>query len=152
MFIGKVATNCLKQVLPRPLLAGINQVRWLISSRKYRGLDCASIFSLVYSGRAWGGTGDKPCSGSGSEGPAADDYVTLVRKLIIDRNLSRIIDVGCGDFRIGMRLVNNLPVKYLGVDVVPAVVEYNQRAYGCERINFQCLDATMGKCRRETYV
>lgn len=143
MSVRMITTNYLKRVLPRPLLTGINHTRWFIASRQYRGLNCEGIFSRIYSGRVWGGTGDRPYSGSGSEGSAADEYVSLARKLIIDRSISRVVDVGCGDFRIGKRLVDGLSVKYLGIDVVPALIEHNQQTYGCEQVSFQCLDATI---------
>jgi SAM-dependent methyltransferase len=52
-----------------------------------------------------------------------------------------IVDLGCGDFWVGARLLEQLPsAKYVGCDVVPELVEYNQRTFGSDRIQFRLID------------
>jgi SAM-dependent methyltransferase len=95
----------------------------------------------------WGTDGSHQFfSGVGSRGRAADVYVdTMVP--IIAAHLSElnsnatIVDLGCGDFWVGARLLERLPsVKYIGCDVVPELVEYNRKTFGSNRIGFRLLD------------
>jgi SAM-dependent methyltransferase len=47
-----------------------------------------------------------------------------------------VVDLGCGDWQFS-RYVDWSGVTYVGVDVVPSVVESNQRQFGNDNIKFQ---------------
>lgn len=110
------------------------------------------VFRDVYEEGLWGRHGEsKYFSGVGSLGTAARAYVgsmadavaTLARKA--DREIT-VVDLGCGDFRVGSELLKNLPpVRYLGCDIVPGLVEENQRTFGSDRVTFRCLDIVSEK-------
>jgi SAM-dependent methyltransferase len=105
-------------------------------------LDIATAFGRIYLERAWGEQEDDPfCSGSGSSGNTATSYCEFVANFIREHQIASVIDVGCGDFRIGRRICET-GVNYLGVDVVPELIEHNRNRYSNDRINFSCRDVT----------
>jgi SAM-dependent methyltransferase len=110
--------------------------------KQYGSLDLATAFGRIYRERAWGVQKDAPfCSGSGSSGDAAIAYCEFVANFIREHRITSVMDVGCGDFRIGRR-ISETGVNYLGVDVVPELIEHNRRHYSTDRIDFSCLDVT----------
>jgi SAM-dependent methyltransferase len=50
-----------------------------------------------------------------------------------------VVDAGCGDWQFS-RLVDWHAVRYIGLDVVPEVVDANRAAYGTPGIEFVCDD------------
>jgi SAM-dependent methyltransferase len=50
-----------------------------------------------------------------------------------------VVDLGCGDFRVGLQFVSN-ELNYVGVDVVPKLVEHLNETKANEQISFQCLN------------
>ncbi len=107
-----------------------------------------STFQSTYARSVWGKDGDSPFfSGVGSHGPAAEFYVEqMVGSL--DRHARelgrplRLVDLGCGDFRVGRALVERLPdLNYLGCDIVPELIAHNAAKYSSELVRFKTLDA-----------
>jgi len=99
-----------------------------------------SVFSEIYASGTWG-DGDEPNSGSGSDDLVSAPFVDVVRRLIVEKEITSVIDLGCGDYRVSGKLAD-LPIDYTGVDVVPALVARNTAAFGSERIRFLCRDIT----------
>jgi hypothetical protein len=105
-----------------------------------------TTFQRIYRHQMWGTDGSQFFSGVGSRGPVAAVYVdTMVP--IIAAHLSEpnsnatIVDLGCGDFWVGARLLEQLPsAKYIGCDVVPELVENNRKTFASNRIQFRLLD------------
>ena len=56
------------------------------------------IFGDIYKANAWGGTPTQFSSGSGSDEGVNDAYVNLVLSLMKSEQISRMVDLGCGDF------------------------------------------------------
>jgi hypothetical protein len=106
-----------------------------------------SAFQEVYKRNLWGShEGSKFFSGLGSRGQAADLYVERITELAQRHSMElggplTIVDIGCGDFRIGRALVERLPdATYVGCDIVPELVAHNQVNYSNERVSFRHLD------------
>src|SRR5215471_18771366 len=109
--------------------------------RMYGRLSPEEAFSRVYSCKAWGAAAEEPYySGNGSSGQVADEYCGFVNGLIRDHGVRSVADLGCGDFRIGRRIVAAAGVAYVGVDVVPEVVEYCRERFSSEQVRFERLD------------
>jgi SAM-dependent methyltransferase len=54
----------------------------------------------------------------------------------------RLVDLGCGDFRVGGALLERLPdLNYLGCDIVPELIAHNAAKYASELVCFKTLDA-----------
>lgn len=105
------------------------------------GMTNAQIFSAIYAKKQWGDDGEY-CSGSGTiNGKITDRYVQEISP-IIRVSKGRVVDIGCGDFRIGQRLFANLQVNYVACDVVPELIAHHHNNYkGIENLEFVTLDA-----------
>ncbi len=90
--------------------------------------DVKTIFSAIYKSNKWGGQPGDFFSGSGSDAQATIDYVRVVTKFISDHQLKSVVDIGCGDFRVGAQIVKS-GLNYIGVDVVPNLIERNNREF-----------------------
>lgn len=107
--------------------------------RRNSGRGVAEIFSEIYEQNRWGGQRGAFHSGSGSTAGHAELYGELIRRFIREHRIQHVIDVGCGDFRVGARLL--VPgVRYTGIDIVPALIESNRRIHGSELVRFECLN------------
>ena len=112
-------------------------------SRTYRNLPTAEVFRRVYAGGAWGTDEEAGfSSGTGSRGVIADQYCSWVTRFIRERGFRSIADLGCGDFCIGGRIVQQTGANYIGVDIVPELIEHHRAAFARPGISFECLDIT----------
>lgn len=107
----------------------------------YKRLPVEQVFSTIYQSSAWGTRKDRPfCSGEGSIlEEAVGPYCQMVRAFIKENNIQRLVDLGCGDFGVGSRLIGP-DVSYTGVDVVPALISYNQEHFARPGIEFRRLN------------
>jgi hypothetical protein len=108
-----------------------------------RGCSRTEVFSAIYAGNVWGGEPGEFYSGGGSESVLSDPYSELINDFLahldLDLRSVTVVDLGCGDFRVGGRL--NAPgIRYLGIDVVPELVDRNTRLFETESVGFVCLD------------
>ena len=104
----------------------------------------AERFSTIYRNGDWGGRGRRFYSGDGSYTPEViDPYVSAVRAFLAAR-ASRpiVVDLGCGDFTAGSKLVD-LARSFVGCDVVPELIERNQRLFVRDGLTFAVLDAVV---------
>jgi 2-polyprenyl-3-methyl-5-hydroxy-6-metoxy-1,4-benzoquinol methylase len=110
-------------------------------SQHYKQLSIKETFSEIYRSKAWGSMPNRPfCSGDGSmREDAVQPYTQAIRNYIEAHGVKHVVDLGCGDFGVGSRLVKS-GLRYTGVDVVPDLIDYNQKHFGSDRIEFRCLD------------
>jgi SAM-dependent methyltransferase len=97
------------------------------------------IFSEIYRNNWWGGQPGELYSGSGSSDEISASFVQTVRDYIEAHGLRRVVDLGCGDFRVGAQLLRP-GLTYTGVDVVPDLVESHQRTVARAGVEFVVLD------------
>ncbi len=101
------------------------------------------VFSDIYASGAWEGHGDGFYSGSGSDDELAEPYVDVISTELRGATEDEIVvDLGCGDFRVGRLLLRYLPTQYVGVDVVPKLVAHNQERFANDRVTFAHADIT----------
>jgi len=89
----------------------------------------------------WGGDPGTFFSGPGSNEEAARPYAEFVKRFIAEQDVKSVVDLGCGDFRVG-RLIATSGVSYTGVDVVAPLIAENTRLYAAPTVRFQCADIT----------
>jgi hypothetical protein len=102
------------------------------------------IFTKVYETFTWGSDAD--CEYIGSSGPGSyieynkDTYIPFLKKLIVQNNIKRIIDLGCGDFKCGPLIYNDLDISYIGYDTYFKVIQHQKKHYGLPKYNFIHMD------------
>ncbi|HYD49649.1 MAG TPA: class I SAM-dependent methyltransferase [Terriglobales bacterium] len=100
-------------------------------------------FESVYADSVWGAGGaDQFYSGVGSDGDMLEPYARVVRALLEEKQIRAVVDVGCGDYRVG-GAIRTAGTDYIGVDIVPALIERNRRLFGDAKTQFVCLDAVV---------
>lgn len=97
--------------------------------------DAGQIFGHIYREDHWDGG-----SGVGSAPDATEAYRAILGEILPAADIRSVVDVGCGDWQLGS-LVDWSPVDYLGLDVVPAVVERNKAEFGRPGVRFELGDA-----------
>jgi SAM-dependent methyltransferase len=109
-------------------------------SQRNRFRTNGDIFDKIYSNARWGGKLGEIYSGNGSDVGLADAYVDAVVRFLKEINCDSVVDIGCGDFRIGSRIASEIP-KYTGVDASRVVIDRNKRLYIREGVSFEVCDA-----------
>ena len=121
----------------------LNMIKRYLRDSINRRLSARSVFSKVYDKKKWGDKGSPFYSGPGSDDDFAIPYIELIDDFI-EKHFptgADFVDLGCGDFRVGRKLVKKSKnIRYLGVDVVPKLIEYNQKHFGADNVKFSCLD------------
>ena len=92
-------------------------------------------FSRIYKNNRWGSNESK--SGDGSTFRSTTHLRDFLRQIILEKEITSIVDIACGDFNWMSDIIQNSKIKYLGIDIVPRVIEENQKKYGSDRIEFK---------------
>jgi len=132
-------------LLTRNLRRALNPLRLVLPDSKIPPADSAQrrqTFQSVYATREWGTGEDEFYSGIGSDDEMVGPYAQVVREVIREKRIQTVVDVGCGDFRVGKAIVA-AGTRYVGVDIVPELIERNRRLFGDETTQFVCLDAVV---------
>ena len=132
-------TKWLKDLAPLFVRRLSRRTKAAIRAWPNRRLSAKEVFTRVYAANMWGTGKDDFYSGPGSNAEAAKPYAEFVTGLIAKHNIRSVVDLGCGDYRVG-RLITSCGVTYTGVDVVQPLVDENNRRYGNDHVSFQCLD------------
>jgi hypothetical protein len=131
-----------KAVLPRRAVQTIREL--LLKRRKWRKSQAnkkrsaSDVFSEIYANNVWGGSAGDFHSGAGTHGPAAPLYLSTINAFIKEHHVLSVVDIGCGDYEIGSKIE---VAQYTGVDVVSALTDRNNAAFGSINRQFRCLDA-----------
>jgi len=123
------------------LLLAIGQKKRAIKRFRRRNslMTTQEVFDKAYRFNEWGGKAGEFYSGSGSKPEVAASYCEMVRRFIADRGLLTVVDLGCGDFRVGAHL-QVTGVSYLGIDIVPELIDRNRRLFENDNVGFMRLD------------
>jgi len=100
-------------------------------------LDLARIFTDFYERKVWGSA---PTSGPGSTTESTVAIRSWLPRLIEQLGVKTLLDIPCGDYSWMSTL--DLPVDYIGGDIVTALIHENQARYADARRQFQELDIT----------
>lgn len=90
--------------------------------------DMVNIFTNIYENKIWGDK--KNPNYSGSSGPGSglhynEEYILFLKEFIKNNNINIVVDLGCGDFEIGVKLYKDLNVMYYGYDVYKKIIDYH---------------------------
>ncbi|MGH7917570.1 MAG: class I SAM-dependent methyltransferase, partial [Candidatus Binataceae bacterium] len=128
---------------PRRVIAGVfkaalGEARYAELRRRSLGWRSSrTAFGDIYEHGGW-----KCAESASGTGSTLTGTVALRRALpglMRQLNVHSILDAGCGDVN-WISTVDLAGVAYIGMDVVPALIERNQAAYGDETHRFICAD------------
>ncbi|GGG43643.1 hypothetical protein GCM10010976_13970 [Bizionia arctica] len=95
----------------------------------------------VYEMKLWGSNDADFYSGAGSHHPdLVYPYIDALTSFLTSFDSPLVVcDLGCGDFNIGKQLVKHTK-KYVAVDIVTDLINYNRETFKKENLEFHCLD------------
>ena len=96
----------------------------------------------VYEMKLWGDDSiSNFYSGGGSHNPEiVDPYIAVLKSFLTSFEVPLIVcDLGYGDFNIGKELVL-YSKKYIAVDIVKELIDFNKEKFTSKNLEFQCLD------------
>ena len=102
------------------------------------------IFTNIYENNLWGN--NKNSNYNGSSGGGSDikynkeTYIPFLKQFILENSIHTIVDLGCGDFRCGPIIYDDLDIKYTGYDAYNKIIIYNKNQYIEPKYNFLHLD------------
>lgn len=91
------------------------------------------VFSNIYENWGFGGYPDSR-SGPGSTLQETEEIRKEIRRLVAAKEIKTVVDIPCGDFHWMKEIVYGFE-KYTGGDIVPAIIQDNQK-YANQVINF----------------
>jgi hypothetical protein len=137
--------NALKAGTPWPLRRLIRRVKTRMEHAVQTPQSPQEVFTKIYEEGRWHPPGGSEAnaedfySGPGSDELAAAPYADCVNAFICGHRVLSVVDLGCGDFRVGRRIAHQA-IHYVGVDVVEPLIQANQSRYTADNIQFRCLD------------
>ncbi|MCX6987690.1 MAG: class I SAM-dependent methyltransferase [Chlamydiae bacterium] len=99
-----------------------------------------SAFGYIYENGVWGcdenGHGN---SGTGSDPKNTTVYISFLQQFLADHQIASVVDLGCGDFRLG-RCICWDGIDYIGIDVVDSLLNTNIENFSASNISFALAD------------
>tara|TARA_Y100000389_G_scaffold21763_1_gene18693 strand:- start:5742 stop:6344 length:603 start_codon:yes stop_codon:yes gene_type:complete len=101
------------------------------------------IFTKIYENEVWGDNKNGNYSGSSGDGGSVDynkPYINKVKGFIKNKKINTIVDLGCGDFKSGRALYDDVDILYTGYDVYKKVIDYHKTQHPEPKYTFKHLD------------
>jgi SAM-dependent methyltransferase len=140
----------IRRLIPEPILERYRKARalrqWKSIRKEYGELSVADAFTRIYRQKMWGNpVNEKFFSGGGSLEHFGGPYAEAVNRFIAERGIKTVVDLGCGDFRIGRRICEANQIRYIGVDIVPDLIAHNTSKFAGNGIEFKCVNIIDGQ-------
>lgn len=106
----------------------------------------SEVFEDIYRKNRWGGDRGDFCSGGGTvDDIISSRYLATIEELSVREGFrgGRFLDLGCGDFRIGAKIVP-LAGSYTAADVVAPLIAHHKATYQGPPVDFQVVDMIDG--------
>lgn len=118
------------------------RIRKELRTRSVLGAPAVDVFSAIYIDNIWGNPESRSGWGSTLSGPNGTDQIRMaLSQLMEEFTIMSIVDVPCGDFN-WFRTVRLHDTHYLGVDIVPELIERNKIKYASSQVTFKQADLT----------
>lgn len=102
------------------------------------------VFTTIYEKERWGSNQNSSYKGSSGPGSSVHFnkkvYIPFLRKFITEKHIQSIVDLGCGDFRCGSLIYQDLPINYHGYDTYKAVIDSHKQIHTDSKFEFIHLD------------
>lgn len=117
-----------------PQMVRPKEPRALIA-QAFHGQPVNTIFSTIYEQNFW--LGNESLSGQGSSLRATKHIRKELSVLLDDLKIKSLLDAGCGD-GYWMQLMDTKRFMYIGIDIVPSLIDKNRSHYGDKQHLFLC--------------
>lgn len=103
------------------------------------------IFTRIYENNEWGTNHNNEYNGSSGDGSDIEYnkiyYIPFLQQFIVNNHIKSIVDLGCGDFRCGPLIYDNLDISYNGYDIYKKLIDYNKKQNkNIDKYKFNYLD------------
>jgi SAM-dependent methyltransferase len=99
-----------------------------------------AAFEREYEAAVWGKNSEgKGSSGYGSTLEFTRLYRVFLQDFLAANHVRSVVDAGCGDWEF-TQTIDWKGIDYLGVDIVPSVIEADQRHFGKPNVRFAVAD------------
>lgn len=102
------------------------------------------IFTNIYETNHWGNNGNTQYSGSSGGGSSIEynkeAYIPFLKNYLQEKNIQKVVDLGCGDCRCAPLLYDDIPVQYIGYDAYKKVIDFNTTQFHPAKYSFYHLD------------
>jgi hypothetical protein len=95
------------------------------------------VFQRIYDQNLWGET--ESVSGAGSGSDATTSIRGELPQLLKRYGISSLVDAPCGDFHWMRHVICHVD-RYVGVDIVPELIQRNSDLYSGSAVSFVCAD------------
>jgi len=102
-----------------------------------KGISAEEVFTKIYRSNIWGG--EKSVSGKGSDYSQTQAVMDYLSEIFRKYSISTMLDIPCGDYE-WMRKVEKEDIKYVGADIVDALISENNQKYYSENVCFKKLN------------
>lgn len=133
--------HLLKKILPTTIVKSLCKIQRRVDSRRNQKQSVGTVFTEIYKDKKWGESENEFCSGSGSiTETIRQPYIDMINGYLQASHEGKtVVDLGCGDMEIGKRLLSHSDA-YIGVDIVPEVIENHKNTNWEDDVQFYCLD------------
>lgn len=108
-------------------------------ARRFPGMGGAKeVFRHHYETNEWGDA--ESASGPGSTLQYTENIRKVIPQMVEELGVRTILDAPCGDYNWFGAIKWNVPISYVGGDIVEPLIERNRARYGTERTTFITLD------------
>jgi hypothetical protein len=102
------------------------------------------LFTTIYEKERWGSNKHVSYKGSSGSGSSLSYnkkiYIPFLKQFIQDNNIKSVVDLGCGDFRCGTSIYDDLQIQYFGYDVYKTLIDSHTQTFTDPKYTFIHLD------------
>ncbi len=131
--------NTIKKFIPPSIVQWRSRRIAVREQKKFADKTVAETFGEIYEKNVWGGEKGEFYSGAGSTEKYAAEYAETVKKFIADKRVKKVVDLGCGDFRVAAKFVSD-DFHYTGCDVVFSLIKRLNEQHKSEAVEFRCVN------------
>lgn len=124
-----------------------SRVKIALDEKRRRKMPVKEIFTEIYSNNLWNDSSKKFHSGAGStEESVVRPYIKKMSGFLkaYGPGKPRVVDLGCGNFEVGRHLAGYCS-KYIGIDIVPKLINELNKTKATKSVQFLCLDVIDNK-------
>lgn len=136
--IQKRCMSKLKHLIPTRILDWRRKQKYKSQKSRFKSSNYQTSFQTIYKENYWGS--EESVSGQGSTRMATSAIVGSLSDLLHSFQISQILDIPCGDFNWMQHVTFPTDCSYVGCDIVPDLIESNQKNFGNEKVRFEQLD------------